>query len=295
MLPYFDQPAWQIGPVTIHAFGLTAAFAMWLGLSIVQRRFDALGLDPRVGQRLGGWVLVGGFIGAHLFSIFFYFPQKLRADPWLLLRVWEDISSFGGMLGGILGGLLFFATRGSDDERRAKIAYLDAVAYAFPVALMIGRLGCALAHDHPGRVTTFPLAVSLETGAALDFIRGVYGSAGLLLPATAQAMGFHDLGLYEFLYLALVVVPLFVFWSRRPRPVGFFLIAFAALYLPIRFSLDLLRVSDVRYAGLTPAQWVAAPVLALLPFAMVRRPGLRFVLSGAVILATGWACWGGRA
>jgi phosphatidylglycerol:prolipoprotein diacylglycerol transferase len=150
MLPYFEQPAWNIGPLTVHAFGVTVAVAIWVGFAIGQRRFERLGLDARLGQRLGGWMAVGGLAGAHLFSVLLYFPHKLGDDPWLLLRVWEDISSFGGMLGGVAGALLFFATRASDMERQARLAYLDAVAFAFPTSFAIGRVGCALAHDHPG-------------------------------------------------------------------------------------------------------------------------------------------------
>lgn len=105
-------------------------------------------------------------------------------------------------------------------------------------------------------------------------------------------MGFHDLGLYEFLFLALVVVPLFAYSDRRRRTVGFYLVAFAGLYLPVRFCLDMLRVADARYVGLTPAQWVAALIMAVLPFVAVRRRMLRFAISGAVILAAGWACAG---
>ena len=293
MLPYFEQPVWQIGPVRVHAFGIALAMAVWVGIAIARRRFDRLGLDTAFGARLGGWMLVGGMIGAHLFSVLFYFPQKLRDDPWLLLRIWEDISSFGGILGGIASALLFFAARASDDQRRLRVAYLDAAAFAFPAALAIGRLGCALAHDHPGRVTTFPLSISLETQGAREYIGGVYDAAGLALPHAAAAMGFHDLGLYELLYLTLVVVPLFLVWNRRARPAGFYLVALAALYAPVRFCLDMLRVADARYVGLTPAQWVAALTLTVLPLVAVRRRVLRFGISGAVILATAWACTGG--
>jgi len=293
MLPYFEQPVWQIGPLSIHAFGIAVAVAAWFGLTIVQQRFAHLGLDPQVGQRLGGWMLLGGILGAHLFSVLLYFPHKLRDDPWLILRIWEDISSFGGVLGGLAAALIFFAKRARDEDRRTKLAYLDAIAFVFPAALAIGRFGCALAHDHPGTVTTFPLALSLRTDAALGYLDGVYGAAGLALPPTARTMGFHDLGLYEFLFLSLVVVPLFVRWSRRRRPAGFYLVAFAALYLPVRFGFDMLRVADVRYVGLTPAQWVAALIMAALPFVAVRHRKLRFAICGAVILATGWACAGG--
>ena len=54
--------------------------------------------------------------------------------------------------------------------------------------------------------------------------------------------------------------------DRRPRVPGFWLFAFGALYLPVRFILDTLRVADARYATLTPAQWVVLVGLAALPW-----------------------------
>ena len=293
MLPYFEQPVLRLGPLSVHAFGAAVAAALWLGLSMGQRRFERQGLDPATGSRLGGWVIVAGIIGAHLFSVLLYFPEKLRDDPWLLLRVWEDISSFGAILGGVAGALLFFALRATPDERRRTLDYLDVVAFVFPFSLAVGRVGCALAHDHPGTVTSFPLAFSLASDRALAYIAGVYAEAGRALPAGATAMGFHDLGLYEMLYLAVVILPLFALWSRRARPAGFWLFAFAALYFPVRFGLDLLRVSDARYAGLTPAQWVAALVVAALPVVALRHRRARLTMGGAVILAAAWACSGG--
>jgi phosphatidylglycerol:prolipoprotein diacylglycerol transferase len=143
MLPFFEQPVWRIGPLSIHAFGVAVAVAVWFALAGVRTRFERRGLDPVVGQRLGGWMLVGGIVGAHLFSVLLYFPHKLRDDPWLIVRVWEDISSFGGLLGGLGGALLFFAARARDDERRARLAYLDAIAFVFPAALAIGRIAAA--------------------------------------------------------------------------------------------------------------------------------------------------------
>jgi phosphatidylglycerol:prolipoprotein diacylglycerol transferase len=290
MLPYFEQPVWRIGPLTIHAFGVAVALAAWVGLTRAQYRFARLGLDPRLGQHLGGWMLLGGILGAHLFSVLLYFPDQLYDDPWLILRVWEDISSFGGLLGGLAAALLFFAKHGREHGAGTKLAYLDAIAFTFPASLAIGRFGCALAHDHPGTVTTFPLGISLHSSAAIDYLGGVYRAAGLALPQSAPTMGFHDLGLYEFLFLSFVVVPLFTRWDRRPRPAGFYLVAFAALYLPIRFTFDMLRVTDARYVGLTPAQWVAASIMAVLPFVVVRHRTLRFALAGVVVIAAGCAC-----
>ncbi len=293
MIPYLAQPTWQFGPVTIQAFGIAIGVAMWLGLRMYERRIEHVGLDQATGRHLTGWVLLGGMLGAHLFSVALYFPDKLRSDPWLLFRVWEDISSFGGMLGGVAAALVYFRFRDRAQMAANRLAYIDVIAFVFPVALAIGRFGCALAHDHPGRVTSSALAFSLASAPARAFIETVYASTGRILPDDTARLGFFDLGLLECLFLSLVVIPLFRYWNRRRRPVGFYVFAFASLCLPVRFLLDTLRVADVRYSGLTPAQWVAAAIIPTLPFFVVERRSWRLVLGGALLLLTGWACSAG--
>jgi phosphatidylglycerol---prolipoprotein diacylglyceryl transferase len=270
VIPYFPQPSLRIGPITVHAFGVIVAASVLAGLTLGARRFRQLGLDATIGERMAGWVIVCGFLGAHFFAVLFYFPRQVLAHPVMLLRVWEDISSFGGILGGMLGVWLFFQFKARSVDPVTRWAYVDAAAYVFPISLAIGRMGCGLAHDHPGILTNFPLAVSLESDAARAYIAGVYRTAGRLaeLPpaATLARLGFHDPGWYELLYLGLVVVPVTLALGRVRRAPGTFLISFIALYMPVRFALDFLRVSDARYAGLTPAQWIALLLLALLPF-----------------------------
>jgi phosphatidylglycerol:prolipoprotein diacylglycerol transferase len=291
MIPYFQQPSLEIGPITIHAFGVIVALAVFAGLLIGERRFAALGLDRELGGRMAWWIIVAGFLGAHLFAVLFYFPRLVIEDPLVLLRLWEHISSFGGILGGAIGLWLFFRLKAREIEPATRLAYLDVAAFVFPISLMIGRIGCALAHDHPGTVTSLPLAISLESAAAQDYIAAVYADAGRAaeLPSSAALaqLGFHDLGLYEALYLGVIVVPAMLLLSRQPRSPGYFLGAFVLMYMPARFLLDFLRVGDVRYAGLTPAQWVA--LLAVIALVVTRlRSQLRaswiwFALAGAAL------------
>lgn len=277
MIPYLEQPSVRLGPITIAAFGVIVATSVLVGLSLGRRRFERLGLDSRLGEGLAGWVIVGGFIGAHLFSVLLYFPREVAANPLILLQFWKDISSFGGILGGALALWLFLRRRAADLRAAARWAYVDVVAFVFPISLMIGRLACAVAHDHPGTITRAPLAVSLARPEARAYLTQVYADAGRLAelppPEALARLGFHDLGWYEFLFLAVVVVPVTVWLARRPRRPGTFVASFIALYMPVRFLLDFLRVSDARYAGLTPAQWVAAAALAALGIATVRTLG----------------------
>lgn len=282
-VPYLEQPTLHLGPITLAAFGLIVASSVAAGLALGTRRFTDLGLDRALGERLAWWVVVGGFIGAHLFSVIFYFPEKIAANPLVLLKLWEDISSFGGILGGALAIWIFLRRHASHLDASTRWAYVDTAAYVFPVSLMIGRLACALAHDHPGTVTDFPLAISLEKPAAQEFIQQVYAAGGrsaeLPAPGLLAGLGFHDLGWYEFLILALLVVPVLLLRERREHRAGVHragrtLATFVVLYMPIRFGLDFLRVSDVRYVGLTPAQWTSLAALAALPVLVARSRGV---------------------
>lgn len=274
MIPYFEQPSVRVGPLTIHAFGALVAAAVVVGYTVAMRRSRRAGLPPDVTESVLLWGLIAGFVAAHVFAVFVYFPADLRRDPLVLLRFWEDLSSFGGFFGGALGIALYFRLRRPGLGSSVRRTYLDALAFAFPFAWIFGRLACTVAHDHPGRLTRFPLAVSLASPAARDYIRSVYEAAGLgpsLPPDRLLAgMGFHDLGWYEFLYTVLVMTPAFLLFDRRPRRPGFFVAALIVIYAPVRFALDFLRVSDARYFGLTPAQYSALVALALLAIVTLR-------------------------
>jgi phosphatidylglycerol:prolipoprotein diacylglycerol transferase len=274
MIPYLEQPIFSFGPVTIAAFGLIVSASVMVGFALARHRFQAMRLDTAFGEQIGWWVVFGGFVAAHLFSVLLYFPQKVADNPLVVFKLWEDISSFGGLVGGALALWYVLQRRGRGLPIRMRWAYVDVVALVFPVSLMVGRLACALAHDHPGTLTRFPLAVSLASEPARAFIARVYADADRLSelppPMALATQGFHDLGWYEFLYLALVVVP--VLWFHvRPRMTQpgthprMALVSFLVLYMPVRFLLDFLRVSDARYAGLTPAQWAALAAMALVP------------------------------
>jgi phosphatidylglycerol:prolipoprotein diacylglycerol transferase len=275
MFPYFTQPEIHLfGPITLHAFGALVALAVIVGWRITITRCRRIGLAPTVCNDLLTYVVLAGFVVAHLYSVLAYFPREVLKDPLILLKFWEDISSFGGIVGGVFGLWLFFRVKGKQVVADDRLRYLDAIAYAFPFAWSIGRLGCTVAHDHPGTITTFPLGVSLATHASRTYIRYFYGAAGRMaeLPDTAQLsrMGFHDLGWYEFLYSLLIMVPAFFVLDRKARRPGFFLITFLLLYVPARFLLDFLRLGDARTAGLTPAQYAGAVVFLVALYFVVR-------------------------
>ena len=66
-------------------------------------------------------------------------------------------------------------------------------------------------------------------------------------------------GLLEMLF-AIALAAVFALTWHRARASGWYIVAACAVYGPVRFMLDFLRLQDadggdLRYASLTPAQW----------------------------------------
>jgi phosphatidylglycerol:prolipoprotein diacylglycerol transferase len=249
VIPYLELPPFKLGPVPIHPFGLLIAIGIWVGIAVSVRRARQRGIDETTIHSALGWVLVGAFVGGHLFEVLAYHPEKVLAQPWLLLMLWKGLSSTGGFAGALLALALFCRRRGLSFAR-----IVDVIVLGLLPGWVFGRLGCALVHDHPGARSDFFLAVAFPGGAR------------------------HDLGLYELL-LTLALVVVFELLRRRVVTPGRLALLAALLYAPARFALDTLRVGERRYAELTPAQ-VACAVLfgaALLLLAhqeLVRRRAL---------------------
>ena len=123
MIPYFPQPEDHlVGPLTVHAFGAIVAVALIAGWRMAIARTRAKSLDPELVQDLLSYVVLSGFVVAHLYSVLAYFPREAMQDPLLLLKFWEDISSFGGFAGGLLGLRLFFPFQGAGCRRDNPVA-----------------------------------------------------------------------------------------------------------------------------------------------------------------------------
>lgn len=242
MIPSFDLPVYHIGPVPLDPWGILVTVGFMVGLEVARARGLKLGLD--VADVVDGCVftVLSGFVGGHVINVLAYHPEQLAENPFLALaRIWAGFSSFGGFIGAIFGITFFF-------RRIRKVPFwphADSIMFGFPFGWIFGRLGCFSVHDHIGRLTTFPLAVDFAAGR---FFKGDPGGARF------------DLGLVEALWTMGIAVA-FALLARKPRPDRFFPMVWCFMYAPARFCFDFLRNTDivgradVRWSGLTPAQW----------------------------------------
>ena len=248
MLPYRQPPslALPLG-LRLEAFGLLSTLGTYVGAVLGARaaRRYAPGDDGPL-KGVTSWAIGFGLLGAHLLHVLGYHPELLTEQgPLVLLKVWDGLSSMGGVLGALLGIFFYFHRSGLPVT-----PYLDALALGTAPGWMIARVGCFLAHDHPGVRTSFPLAVLYPGGPR------------------------HDLGLYDALVLAALSVLLYAL-ARKRRPQGLLMGLLAVGYSACRFCLDFLRASDLsfvdkRFFGLTPAQYIVLGLFAAGVYLLVR-------------------------
>lgn len=270
MIPYFSPGPWHIGPFTIHAFGIMVGLAIIFGVTMTQRDADKRGLSQAVISEAQIWALVVGFVMAHWVSVIFYFPERIKEDPLELLYIWKGISSFGGFLGGI-GGLLFYFKLKKVDVW----PHFDAFGWGFAWAWILGRLGCTMAHDHPGKVTDFVFSVQYPAFAgAIPGINQPTGDVAqsALFNRTLPLVQRFDLGFYEMIFAVTLVTILFIFNRKANRFAGFNVTMLALMYAPVRFFFDYLRIVDNKILwGMTPAQLFAIGLFGLGIWMLVTR------------------------
>ena len=257
-LPYIHIPTFHVGPREVTPFGIIVASGILLAMWMANKYAERNGLDDETTRWLGFRLVVWGFLACHVFNTLFYEWNRFLDDPLLMLKVWDGISSWGGIIGGALALTIYARIKKLD-----RMAWGDWAAYGAIGGWMPGRFACVVAHDHVGYPTDFPLAV--------DFPPGTYWF-DLKAEVTIRA---HDLGLYEFFG---VVLPLFIIIllleRKKPRRPGLLLGVLAVGYSVPRFFLEFLRrvESDPRYFGLTFAQYCCIIGLVAGIWLLFRKP-----------------------
>jgi phosphatidylglycerol:prolipoprotein diacylglycerol transferase len=248
-IPWFRVSPWVLD-VPFFA-GVVAALAVGYAVALLFAKKHGRPLDLTMSLAL--YLVVFSFPISYLLNGLLYDPERFFAvisRPSEIPSARLGWSMYGGIAGILVGAWVW--------KWRHKASILevgDAFAFVGPFGWAIARVGCFVTHDHPGNKTDFFLAVA-------DFQTG--------LPPYEPR---HDLGLYDVLVMATIALT-FLVLSRKPRKPGFYAGLLPVLYAPCRFLLDFLRApvsegGDIRYAGLTPAQY--GSVLLLVAGVLVLR------------------------
>ena len=232
----------EIGPLTIHYYGIAIALGVLLAITVLRRRYAALGGDVDLADRTALWAVGLGFVGARLAYVTPRVGDFLER-PLSVFAVWEGgLALFGGLLFGTLGAIWYLRRNGV-----AVAPFADAAAPGIPLAQALGRWGNYFNQELYGTPTDLPWALEVDPDRRV----APYESFET----------FHPTFLYESLY-NLALSGVIVWLGRRGKlRQGSLILVYAVGYGLGRFLIELLRTDTTwRFLGLSRNNWVSLAV-----------------------------------
>ncbi|MFW5973447.1 MAG: prolipoprotein diacylglyceryl transferase [Bacteroidota bacterium] len=246
----------EIGPLSIHWYGLLFATGFLAGYSIVQRMFRREGRPEQDLEVLLLYVFVATVLGARLGHVLFYDPVYYFSRPYRILEIWEGgLASHGGAIG-IFIALYLYARRRPDQPY---LWVLDRIAVPTALAGSLIRLGNFFNSEIIGVPADVPWAVVF---------------------ARIDSVPRHPAQLYESVAYLTIFIALFLWYRRRKGelPDGYLTGSFLTAVFTARFLIEFAKVRQEAFElgiGLSMGQLLSIPMVlagvALIAWARRRR------------------------
>lgn len=240
----------QLGPLTIHFYGLIIAVGMLLAVLYASKRSKEFGLkeDDLIDGVL--WVAPFAIICARLYYCIFEWDQY-ASNPISILYIWNGgLAIYGGVLGAVIGLSVFCKVR-----KIKATAMMDVVSLGLLIGQLVGRWGNFMNREAFGAPTD-------------SFLR-----MGLYNTATGAVEYYHPTFLYESLW-NFVGFLLLHFLSKKRKYDGQVALGYVAWYGLGRAFIEGLRM-DSLYWGPFRVSQVLAGVSCVAAVAVLLWQGFR--------------------
>jgi phosphatidylglycerol:prolipoprotein diacylglycerol transferase len=251
----------DLGPITIHTYGLLLAAAFIAGIWITSRNAGKQGIDSESIWNLGLIVIFSALVGSKillLFSDFHYYSENLR-DVFSLSTLRSSGVYYGSLLLA-LGSAVWFTAKKHLPFR----ALADAAAPGIAAGQAIAKLGCLTAGCCYGKPTNLPWGIKFTSKYAYDNV-GVPLNISL-----------HPTQIYESVG-ALCLFVLLTWRLSRRHTAGQIILEYLAFYSALRFVVEFFRDDErgfVLYGLLSTSQLLAVLTLlgSVAAYYVLRRP-----------------------
>lgn len=240
----------QLGPLTIHFYGLIIAVGMLLAVLYASKRSKEFGLkeDDLIDGVL--WVAPFAIICARLYYCIFEWDQY-ASNPISILYIWNGgLAIYGGVLGAVIGLSVFCKVR-----KIKATAMMDVVSLGLLIGQLVGRWGNFMNREAFGAPTD-------------SFLR-----MGLYNTATGAVEYYHPTFLYESLW-NFVGFLLLHFLSKKRKYDGQVALGYVAWYGLGRAFIEGLRM-DSLYWGPFRVSQVLAGISCVAAVAVLLWQGFR--------------------
>jgi phosphatidylglycerol:prolipoprotein diacylglycerol transferase len=234
----------DIGPVTIHTYGLLLAVAFIAGIWLTSRNARRQGLDPDSIWNMGLIVIFSALIGAKVllfFSDYGYYSQNPR-EIFSLSTLRSTGVYYGGLLLALGASIWYLRAR-----HLPALTVADLAAPGIALGQAIGRLGCLSAGCCFGKATHLPWGITFTDRYAYDNV-GVPINTPL-----------HPTQLYE--AAGSILIFGFLMWRlSRKHFTGQIILEYLALYSILRFVVEFFRDDErgfVLHGLLSTSQLIA--------------------------------------
>ncbi len=229
----------NIGPITIHGYGLMIAIGVICALLVASKRAKRLELDDDIVYGLGLTVLFSGFVGAKL--LFCIVEIKSIIESPILILSGDGFVVYGGIIGGIIAAMIYCKVK-----KVNFLQYFDLLMPSVALAQGFGRIGCFLAGCCYGRETCSSIGIT--------FSNSLFAPNGVKLLPTQL---FSSAG--NFLIAAVLII-----FASRPRDRGQVGALYLMLYGVGRFIIEFFRDDYRGSVGvLSTSQFISLIIFAV--------------------------------
>ncbi|RKQ34724.1 prolipoprotein diacylglyceryl transferase [Oceanobacillus halophilus] len=236
----------EIGPLTIHWYGVIIALGTALGLWLAIKEANRLHLNKDLLIDFIVYAVPVALLFARIYYVIFEWENYANGPFWRVFAIWEGgIAIHGAIIGGLLTAIIF--------SRIKKVSFwqlADIVAPSLIVGQAIGRWGNFINQEaHGGPLPDGSIVYEIVP----DFI---------INQMTIEGITYHPTFLYESMWNILIFVLLLV-WRRLNPRIGEVFLTYTIGYSIGRFFIEGMRTDSLYVFGdLRTAQLIS--ILAII-------------------------------
>jgi len=239
--------AFQLGPLTIHWYGVMITLAFLAGLWTATRRARRENISAEKIADVTLWLMAGAIAGARFVYVTTYWREEFASQPLseIFMVQHGGLVFYGGFIGAAIAGFIYIRWKKMPLWKTA-----DVLAPSIALGSVFGRIGCLLNGCCYGRPTNLPWAITFTNPQARD------------LSGTPLDIPLHPTEIYDAL-LNLALYGFLAWLFRRKKFDGQVFATYLLCYAVMRSFVECFRgdYTDLhKHLNLTPAQWIGVPI-----------------------------------